>query len=117
VTKIPAGGETLWSEIHKSPSNSIWNKEEFLDQWKESIIEPIYRKGDKTECSNYRGISLLSISYKILSNVFLSKLSPYTVEIIGDHQRRFRRKRSTTDQIMLLQESCFVTPRRIDTTV
>jgi hypothetical protein len=46
--------------------NSIWNKEELPDQWKESIIVPIHKKGDKTDCNNYRGISLLSTSYNIL---------------------------------------------------
>jgi hypothetical protein len=35
-------------------------------------------------------ISLLSASYKILSNIFLSRLSPYIDEIIGDHQCEFR---------------------------
>jgi hypothetical protein len=63
---IQAGGNTLCSEIHKI-INCIWNKEELPEQWKESIIVLIYRKGDKTDCSNYRGISLLSTSYKILS--------------------------------------------------
>jgi hypothetical protein len=61
---IQAGGETLQSEIHKL-INSIWSKEELPDQWKESIIVPFYKKGVKTDCSNYRGISLLSTSYKI----------------------------------------------------
>jgi hypothetical protein len=36
--------------------------------------------------SNYRGISLLSTSYKIVSNILLSRLSPYIDEINGDHQ-------------------------------
>jgi hypothetical protein len=45
---IQAGGEILLSEIHKS-INSVWNKEEFPDQWKESIIVPIQEKGDKTD--------------------------------------------------------------------
>jgi hypothetical protein len=77
--------------------NSIWNKEELPDQHKESIIVPIHMKCDKTDCSNYRGISLLLTLYKILSNILLSKLSPYMDEIIGDHQCGFRRNRSTTD--------------------
>jgi hypothetical protein len=37
---IRAGGEPLWSEIHKL-INSIWNKEELPDQWKKSIIIPV----------------------------------------------------------------------------
>jgi hypothetical protein len=38
---------------------SIWNKEELPDQWTESIIVPVHKKSDKTDCSNYRGLSLL----------------------------------------------------------
>jgi hypothetical protein len=49
---IQAGGETLQSEIHKL-INSIWSYEALSDQWKESIIVPIYMKDDKTDCSNY----------------------------------------------------------------
>jgi hypothetical protein len=84
-----AGGETLVSVIHKLIT-SIWNKEEMPDQWKESIIVPIQKTGDKTDCNNYCGISLLSTSYKILSNILLSRLSPYIDDIIVDHQCAFR---------------------------
>jgi hypothetical protein len=66
---------------------------------KVAIIIPIHKNGDKTDCSNYRGILLLSTSYKMLSNILLSRLSPYVDEIIGDHQCGFRRNRSTTDQV------------------
>ena len=59
------------------------------EEWKESIIVPIYKKGDKTDCNNYRGISLLSTPYKILSNIVLSRLTPYVEEIILDDQRGF----------------------------
>jgi hypothetical protein len=45
---IEAGGEILLSEIHKL-INSVWNKEELPGQWKESIIVPIHKKGDKTD--------------------------------------------------------------------
>jgi hypothetical protein len=32
--------------------------EELPQQWKESIIVPIYKNGDKTDFSNYRRLSL-----------------------------------------------------------
>ena len=41
---IKAGGRTICYEIHKLII-SIWNKEELLDEWNESIIVPIYKKG------------------------------------------------------------------------
>jgi len=67
----------------------IWNKKELPEEWKELAIVPIYKKGDKTDCSKYRGISLLSTPYKILSNIVLSRLTPYVEEIILDDQRGF----------------------------
>jgi hypothetical protein len=80
---IKAGGETLGSEIHRLIC-SIWNKEELPQQWKESIIVPIYKNGDNTDRNNYRGISILSTAYKILSNILLARLTPYVNEIIGN---------------------------------
>jgi hypothetical protein len=100
---IKAGGSKICSEMHKLII-SIWNKEELPDQRKESIVVPVYKKGDKTDCSNYRGISLLSTAYEVLSNIFLSRLTPYTEEIIGDHQCGFRRNRSTTDHIFCIRQ-------------
>jgi hypothetical protein len=82
---IQAGRETLHSEIHKLIM-LIWKKEELPHQWRELIVVPIQKNGDKTDCSNYRGISLLSTSYTILSNILLSRLIPYADEIIGEHQ-------------------------------
>jgi hypothetical protein len=100
---IQAGGETLRSEIHKL-IKLIWNKEELPHQWKESVVVPIHRKGDKTDCSNYRGISLLSNSHKILSNILPARVTPYAYEIIGDHQCGFRSNRSTADQIFCIRQ-------------
>jgi len=63
-----------------------------------------HKKGDKTECNNYRGISLLPTTYKILSSILLSRLIPYAEEIMGDHQCGFRRNRSTTDHIFCIRQ-------------
>jgi hypothetical protein len=84
---VRAGSETILYAIHKL-INSVWNKEELPNQWKESIIVSVHKKGDKTDCNNYHGISLLSTSYKIVS-IILSGLSLYIDEIVGDHQCGF----------------------------
>ena len=85
---IKAGGTTICYEIHKL-LNSVWNKEELPVEWKQLIAVPIYKKCNKTDHSNYRGISLWSTVYKILSNILLSRLTPHAEEIIGDHQCGF----------------------------
>jgi len=81
---IKTGGTKICYEIHKFII-SIWNKEKLSEEWQELIIVPMYKKGDKTDCNNYRGISLLPFMYKILSNIFLSRLTQYAEEINGDH--------------------------------
>jgi hypothetical protein len=45
---IQVAGEILVSVIHNL-IYSTWNKEEMPDHWKESIIVPFHKKGDKTD--------------------------------------------------------------------
>jgi len=68
--RIKAGGRTICLEIHKLII-FVWKKEKLPEEWKESIILPIHKKWYKTDCNNYRCISLLPTTYKILSNILL----------------------------------------------
>ncbi|KAJ4428691.1 hypothetical protein ANN_25684 [Periplaneta americana] len=77
-------------------------KQLVTNPYNKPLIVPVFKKGDKTNCSNFRGISLLLTAYKILSNILLRTLTPYVDEIIGDHQCGFRRNRSTIDQIFCI---------------
>jgi hypothetical protein len=43
---------------------SVGESEEMPGDWSLAVICPIYKKSDKTVCSNYRGISLLNVAYK-----------------------------------------------------
>jgi len=49
-----AGGRTIRFEVHKLVI-SVWNKEELPEEWNESTFVHIYKKGNKTVCSYYRG--------------------------------------------------------------
>jgi len=99
---IKAGGKTISPAIHKR-INSIWNKEELPEEWKESIIVPICKKGNETDCGKYRGTSYLSIMNKTLSSILLSMLTPHAEEIIGDNQHGLRCDRATTDHIFCIK--------------
>jgi sorting nexin-29 len=80
----------------------MWNKEQLPQKWKESITVPIYKKGDKTDCNNYQGISLLSTAYKILPNILVARFTPYVNEVIFDHQCVFHCNKSTMDEIFYI---------------
>jgi hypothetical protein len=83
-------------EIHKLIP-SIWNNEELPKEWNESIAVRISKKGDKTDCGNYRYISYFPTTYKLLSNILLSRLTQCAEEIIGDYQCGFRCNILTTE--------------------
>jgi len=103
VELIEAGGRKIHYEIHKLII-SIWNKEELPAEWKKAIVVPMHKKGDKTDCSSYRSITLLPTTYKISSKILLSRLNPYAEEIIGDHQCEIHCNRSTTDHIFCVHQ-------------
>ena len=97
------GGEVLTERIHALLSK-IWEIETIPEEWLTSIIVPVHKKGDKTVCENYRGISLLNTIYKVLTNVIFDRISPYAEEILADYQCGFRRNKSTTDQCFILSQ-------------
>ena len=62
------GGTTLVRHLHRL-FLKIWKNEEVPQELKDASIVTIFKKGSRTECVNYRGISLLSVAGKILAKV------------------------------------------------
>ena len=54
--------------------NNIWDRKKIPDDWNQGIIIKIPKKGALSECSNWRGITLLSTSSKILTKVIMRRL-------------------------------------------
>lgn len=72
------------------------------NDWKKAIIIPLYKKGDKLDCNNYRGISLLNSVYKIFSKILLKRLEPIADRCIGEYQNGFRKGKSTIYQLAIV---------------
>ena len=64
----------------------------FPDDWKLARITPIYKDGSKTECGNYRPISVISIVAKVLEKLVCNQLRSFMKEnyIIINEQSGFR---------------------------
>jgi hypothetical protein len=82
----------------------ICTTEAIPEDWNLSIICPLHKKGDMTVCSNYRGISLLCVAYKIFSIILLNRLMPYVETTIGDYQCGYCQEWSTVDQIFTVHQ-------------
>ena len=66
------------------------------------VIIPIFKKGDRKQCANYRGISLLNLPGKVYVKCLERKFREIAKSKLEDGQRGFRPDRSTTDQIFTL---------------
>jgi sorting nexin-29 len=106
---LKCGGPDLIRHLHRL-INEIWEIEEMQEEWKTGLICPIFKKGDKLNCSNYRGVTLLNVAYEVFSGILQRRLSCYAEEILGKYQCGFHPGRSTIDQIFVMRQSmekCF----------
>lgn len=72
-------------------------------EWKISKIIPVHKKGSKNTVSNYRPVSLLCSSSKIMESAVNNALSLhcYQNNLISNEQHGFRAKRSTVSQLLV----------------
>nr|KAG5714060.1 hypothetical protein BaRGS_020388 [Batillaria attramentaria] len=89
---IKADTETAVNMLH-SLFSKIWEKEEVPAQWKEGIVIKLPKKGDLRDCSNYRGIMLLSVPGKVLNRILLERMREAVDPMLRDQQAGFRRNR------------------------
>jgi hypothetical protein len=79
----------------------IWKEVRILEEWKETVLVPTHRRGDRDGCENYRGKALGNAVYKILSTIILGKIKPYIIK--RDFQNGFRDGRSVIENIFALK--------------
>ncbi|KAK3780057.1 hypothetical protein RRG08_061825 [Elysia crispata] len=81
----------------------IWTEEKYPNDWKEGHLVKIPKKGDLSNCNNYRGITLLSIPGKVFTRILLERIKETVDDQLRDNQAGFRKNRSCTDQIAALR--------------
>ena len=82
-----------------------WREGAVPQNMRDSNIITLYKnKGERNECNNYRGISLLSIVGKVFARVILMRLQKLAERIYPESQCGFRAGRSTIDMIFSLRQ-------------
>ena len=82
----------------------------FPNDLKVAIISPIHKSGSKTQCNNYRPISVLSAVAKILESLISKQLETYLEEngVITEHQAGFRRQHSTQTSLLNVTNQWYI---------
>ena len=99
---LKADVETTAEMLH-SLFKKIWEEEHIPTEWKEGYLIKLPKKGNLSSCSNYRGITLLSVPGKVFNRILLDRMKDVVDPQLRDHQAGFRKDRSCTDQIATLR--------------
>ena len=106
---IKQGIPVLLPHLHELLS-LCWREGEVPQDMRDAKIVTLFKnKGDRSDCNNYRGISLLSVVGKVFARVVLARLQILADRIYPESQCGFRSGRSTVDMIFSvrqLQEKC-----------
>lgn len=83
--------------------NDFWRVERVPAEWGRAIVCPVFKKGDRGDCSNYRGISLLPHAMKLYERILEKRLRTEVEDKLNEAQYGFRPGRGTTDLIFSLK--------------
>ncbi|KAK3526376.1 hypothetical protein QTP70_025405 [Hemibagrus guttatus] len=84
------------------PCNIAWRSGTVPLAWATGVVVLLFKKGDRRVCSNYRGITLLSLPGKVYSRVLERRVRPLVEPRIQEEQCGFRPSRGTLDQLYTL---------------
>ena len=73
-------------------------------EWGQSKVISQFKKGQRSDCSNYRGISLLNAGYKIYTKIITNRLKPISESVLSEEQNGFRVGRSCIDNVFTVKQ-------------
>ena len=84
---------------------AVWMTGEVLQEWKDATINVLHKNKDRTECSNYRSLSLVAHAGKVLLKIVANRLGDFCEEagILPEEQCGFQPQRSTTDMMFVVR--------------
>ena len=83
---------------------TAYRNKQIPNDWNVSVVIPIHKNGPKTQCENYRGISLLSVPGKVYARIIETRLREIVESKIEQYQSGFRAGRSVQDHIFAIRQ-------------
>ena len=85
-------------KVLQSICQQIWKAQQWLQDWKRSVLFLIPKKGNAKECSNYGTIELISHTSKVMLKILQTRLQQYMNHEFPYFQAKFRKGRGTRDK-------------------
>src|SRR5271154_5742036 len=76
----------------------VWREGEGPKDWERGIVMPLFKKGDRMDLDNYRGITLMDVVGKVFSWILRDRLERFYEGKIVEEQAGFRKGRGYADQ-------------------
>ena len=83
----------------------VWLQRKVQQRWRDAVIKVSHKKKGRTECGNYRGISLVAHASKVLLKIVTTRLRAYweARNLLPEEECGFRLHRSSTDMIFVVR--------------
>ena len=83
--------------------HKMWEQQQIPEDWQRGLIVKLTKKGDLTECNNWRGITLMVVATKVLGRIIITRIRDGIDNKLRQEQAGFRKGRGTTEQIFILR--------------
>lgn len=98
------GGEKVGKRLGEV-LKMVWEGRGFPERWRGGVVVPIWKRGERREPGNYRGVTMTSTGYKIYANILNRRLVKEMDEQEGwcRTQAGFRKGRGTVENVKILK--------------
>ena len=102
IELLRAGGDVTTEALYELFTR-IWDKEEIPEDWSKGLMVKLPKRGNLTDCDNWRGITLIPVIVKIFGSAIINRIRVGVDNKLRNEQAGYRQGRNTTEQIFVLR--------------
>ena len=84
--------------------HAVWEQRQVPRDWSDAILIPIPKRGDLSQCGNWRGISLLEVVGKVMARILQERLQQVAEDELPESQCGFRKGRGCSDMSFVIRQ-------------